>query len=304
MPDKFGPHQFEQIQEIDGVVLIHTNIHWEKRGSIFSLYREGTWPHVPGGFVEEKASQSERGTLRGFHGDLKAYKLVSCLSGDVQLALVDARPTSKTYGRTWHIVLDDMTRYQVLIPPGVLNAHLCLSKRCLFHYKQSAIYRGPEGQLAIRWDSIGIPWEVDVPTLSPRDTFSGTLDSLDYSKTDRDIVVAVSGYFNPMHTGHLSLFREAKKLGDRLLVIVNNDSQRKLKGSVPFMSENERKEMVAAIGCVDDAVIAIDIDLSVSETLKLTRPDIFIWGEDTEIKDTEYCNVFKIKLVNINAPKF
>ena len=66
--------------------------------------------------------------------------------------------------------------------------------------------------------------------------------------------VAVSGYFNPLHIGHIRLLKEAKELGDYLVVILNNDQQVKLKGSVPFMSIEDRKEIVLAIKYVDEVI--------------------------------------------------
>ena len=56
--------------------------------------------------------------------------------------------------------------------------------------------------------------------------------------------IIVSGYFNPLHKGHLELFQKAKALGDILIVIVNSDHQRKLKGSSEFMDEEERATIV------------------------------------------------------------
>ena len=56
----------------------------------------------------------------------------------------------------------------------------------------------------------------------------------------KPIVVAVSGYFNPLHVGHLEMIQKAKNLGDKLVAIINNDIQVGLKGSVPFMSESDR----------------------------------------------------------------
>ena len=53
-------------------------------------------------------------------------------------------------------------------------------------------------------------------------------------------VVITSGFFNPIHIGHINLIKEAKKLGDYLVVIINNDSQVKMKGSDEFMPERER----------------------------------------------------------------
>ena len=72
--------------------------------------------------------------------------------------------------------------------------------------------------------------------------------------------IIVSGYFNPLHKGHLELFERAKTKGDKLWVIVNNDMQRELKGSKAFMEEDERAIIVKAIGIVDKTLISIDKD--------------------------------------------
>ena len=80
--------------------------------------------------------------------------------------------------------------------------------------------------------------------------------------------IIVSGYFNPLHKGHLELFEKAKALGDQLWVIVNNDYQRALKGSQEFMLEDERVEIVAALGITDIVVLSIDQDRTVCATLQ------------------------------------
>ena len=79
--------------------------------------------------------------------------------------------------------------------------------------------------------------------------------------------IIVSGYFNPLHKGHLELFKKAKAYGDQLWVIVNSDLQRELKGSKEFMDENERLIIVSAIGIVDKALISIDKDKTQCWTL-------------------------------------
>ncbi len=79
--------------------------------------------------------------------------------------------------------------------------------------------------------------------------------------------VIVSGYFNPLHKGHLELFEKAKAAGDQLWVIVNSDHQRELKGSKEFMDENERLIIVSAIKYVDKALISIDKDKTQCATL-------------------------------------
>ena len=79
--------------------------------------------------------------------------------------------------------------------------------------------------------------------------------------------IIVSGYFNPLHKGHLELFEKARANGDLLWVIVNSDQQRELKGSKPFMNEDERITIVKAIGVVDKALVSIDKDKTQCETL-------------------------------------
>ncbi len=80
-------------------------------------------------------------------------------------------------------------------------------------------------------------------------------------------VIIVSGYFNPLHKGHLELFEKAKSAGDELWVIVNSDLQRELKGSKEFMDENERYKIVSVIKYVDKALISIDKDKTQRATL-------------------------------------
>jgi cytidyltransferase-like protein len=81
-------------------------------------------------------------------------------------------------------------------------------------------------------------------------------------------LIVVSGYFNPLHKGHLELFKRAKDLGDYLFVIVNSDLQRELKGSKEFMKEDERLEIVQNIKSVNQSMISIDKDRTQTETLK------------------------------------
>ena len=85
----------------------------------------------------------------------------------------------------------------------------------------------------------------------------------------RKKAVIVSGYFNPIHKGHLEYFSSAKALGDALFVIVNSDHQRALKGSKEFQDENERLIIVSSIKGVDKAILSIDKDRTVCATLKM-----------------------------------
>ena len=81
-------------------------------------------------------------------------------------------------------------------------------------------------------------------------------------------IAIVSGYFNPIHIGHLDYLEGAKAIADKLFVIINSDHQVEIKGSTPFMSETDRMRIVSALACVDGATLSIDSDGSVLETLK------------------------------------
>lgn len=80
--------------------------------------------------------------------------------------------------------------------------------------------------------------------------------------------VIVSGYFNPIHKGHLEYFNNAKARAEALFVIVNNDHQRELKGSKEFQGENERVYIVENIKAVDRVFLSIDKDRTVCATIK------------------------------------
>src|SRR6187397_2429296 len=113
----------------------------------------------------------------------------------------------------------------------------------------------------------------------------------------KEIIVAVSGGFDPIHPGHIRLFKEAKALGDKLIVILNNDNWLRKKKKFNFMSEKERKEVITAIKYVDDVVISKHRhdpeDMSVTEELRRVRPNIFANGGDRTKKNVPEDSVCK-----------
>lgn len=100
----------------------------------------------------------------------------------------------------------------------------------------------------------------------------------------RKIVVAVSGGFDPIHVGHVRMFEQAKKLGDELVVILNNDNWLRAKKHVIFMEQKERKEIIEALKPVDRVVVTAHkenpADMSVCAELKKIKPAIFANGGD------------------------
>ena len=100
----------------------------------------------------------------------------------------------------------------------------------------------------------------------------------------------VSGGFDPIHIGHVRLMQEAKKLGDKLVVVINNDNWKRQKRTV-FMPDTERKEIIQAFACVDKVVISghprNPKDMSVIAELAKIKPDIFANGGDRNEKDAK-----------------
>lgn len=120
--------------------------------------------------------------------------------------------------------------------------------------------------------------------------------------------IIVSGYFNPLHKGHLDLFEKAKEIGDLLIVIVNNDNQRKMKGSKFFQDEEERIRIIRSLSIVDMAWISIDKDSTQNATLKVMVDKFygsvklaFANGGDQNnetIPEADICKQFDIELID------
>lgn len=121
-------------------------------------------------------------------------------------------------------------------------------------------------------------------------------------------IIITSGFFNPIHIGHINLIKKAKELGDFLVVIVNNDKQVKIKGSFPFMPEQERIEIVKALRYADDVILAVDNDGFVPKSLEMIakkyQGDLyFAKGGDRNVSnlpesEISVCKKYNIKVIN------
>jgi len=113
--------------------------------------------------------------------------------------------------------------------------------------------------------------------------------------------VVVSGYFDPVHVGHIEMFERARGLGDKLIVILNSDAQAVMKKGKPFMKESERKKILESLRFVDEVFVSIDKDRSFCESLRAVNPYIFANGGDRftdEVPETKICRELGIKIVD------
>ncbi|MFA6324925.1 MAG: adenylyltransferase/cytidyltransferase family protein, partial [Candidatus Paceibacterota bacterium] len=127
-------------------------------------------------------------------------------------------------------------------------------------------------------------------------------------KNKKGKVVMVSGGFDPLHIGHIRYMQEAKQLGDKLIVVINNNNWFDVKGKPVFMTDKERKEIIEALSCVDQVIISSHkkgtLDISVSKEITKIKPDIFANGgdrkpEDVDIPSSEHkvCKKLGIEMV-------
>jgi len=162
---------------IDGLLEIELDPFTDYRGEIWSIYEDCEM--LPN-FVEDKITISRKHVLRGLHGDYDTYKLICCMHGDIFLAVADIRKDSETFKsvRTFH--LTDKQPRMILVPPGCLNGHLCLTDKCVFFYKWSKKYSGPDDQITVKWNdpALNIYWPLESPTLSKRDQNAKTIGEI------------------------------------------------------------------------------------------------------------------------------
>ena len=113
-------------------------------------------------------------------------------------------------------------------------------------------------------------------------------------------VVCVSGYFDPIHAGYIEYLKDAKALGDKLVVILNRDCQRP---HYRFhLTERDRECILRSIRYVDEVVISVDSDESVCKTLELVRPAIFARGASASGDEIQTCKDCGIHIVTNVGP--
>jgi len=141
------------------------------RGLIWTSWEKNFFKNLD--FNLDKFTLSKKNVLRGFHGDNKSWKLVTCLKGEILSTFVDYRKESKNYLKYTSIRMNEKNKLSVLIPPKFLNSWLCISKDCLYYYKYSfrGKYNDVNDQISVKWNDpkINFNWPIKKPILSARD---------------------------------------------------------------------------------------------------------------------------------------
>ncbi len=158
--------------ELENVLVVIPQIFEDHRGEYVELYNEELYRKngISTRFVQDDLSVSSKNVLRGIHGDNETWKLVTCLLGRFYLVIINCDKTSREFGKWQSFTLTDHNKQQVLVPPKHGVAHLALSDKIMFHYKQSTYYN-PSIQFTYTWDDprFNIWWPIKNPILSRRD---------------------------------------------------------------------------------------------------------------------------------------
>lgn len=158
--------------KLQGVRLIELDMFEDHRGHYIETYNEKLYTEhgINMQFIQDDISVSKRNVLRGIHGDNETWKLISCLYGEFYFVVVNCNPEAGGFGDWQSFTLSDKNRLQVLVPPSYGNAHVALTDKVIFHYKQSTYYN-PKKQFTYMWNDprFNISWPVTSPILSKRD---------------------------------------------------------------------------------------------------------------------------------------
>lgn len=160
--------------KLAGVVILEPDVFCDKRGFFLETWNSKRYPDfgIPDCFVQDNASFSQRGVLRGLHFQYpqSQAKLVQVLSGEVVDVAVDIRRNSPSFGQWVSEVLSGENHRQMYIPSGFAHGYFVVSETALFSYKCTDFY-SPANEGGIIWNDpdINIDWPINEPVLSDKD---------------------------------------------------------------------------------------------------------------------------------------
>ena len=169
---------------LPGLVQLRPRIHHDERGQFVVTYDQRRFNELVGGplyFVQGNESTSKAGVLRGLHYQLPPSaqgKLVHVVKGSVLDVCVDIRPDAPTYGQHYKVVLDDVHKDMLWIPPGFAHGFVALEEGTVFVYKCTALY-DPSTERCIRWNdpALNIDWGIAAPLVSAKDEVGAAFGS-------------------------------------------------------------------------------------------------------------------------------
>ena len=148
----------------------------DKRGNLRETFNDKILKKK---FIFEYCTSSKANSLRGFHFQHKFQqaKYVNVLKGKIMDCVIDLRKNSKTFGKYYSLIISDKSEYSFYIPEGFAHGFLCLSDKCIVHYKCSE-YRHKESETTLHWrdQEVKIKWPIKKPILSKKDKIGKNLN--------------------------------------------------------------------------------------------------------------------------------
>ena len=162
--------------KISGLKIIQTKIFFDKRGFFKEVYKNNL---IKKNFKFDVISLSKKNVIRGLHIQTKKpqAKVITVVSGKIMDVAVDLRKNSKTFGKYYSLIISDKSDYSFYVPEGFAHGFLCLSDKCIVHYKCSE-YRHKESETTLQWSdqTVKIKWPIKKPILSKKDKIGKDLE--------------------------------------------------------------------------------------------------------------------------------
>ena len=161
---------------ITGLKIIKTKMFFDNRGFFKEVFRNNL---IKKNFKFDVMSSSKKNVIRGLHIQTKKpqAKVITVVFGKIMDVAVDLRKNSKTFGKYYSLIISDKSEYSFYIPEGFAHGFLCLSDKCIVHYKCSE-YRHKESETTLDWrdQTVKINWPIKKPILSKKDKIGKNLE--------------------------------------------------------------------------------------------------------------------------------
>ena len=162
--------------KISGLKIIETKLFFDNRGFFKEIFKNNL---IKKNFKFDVMSLSKKNVIRGLHIQTKKpqAKVITVVSGKIMDVVVDLRKNSNTFGKYYSLIISDKSEYSFYVPEGFAHGFLCLSDKCIVHYKCSE-YRHKESETTLHWrdQTVKIKWPIKKPILSKKDKIGKNLE--------------------------------------------------------------------------------------------------------------------------------